>query len=87
LIAALLGLSQAQTKASSRSNFSKSILLTPRSLWPQPLDGSPGHKVTNFQGDTLQYHSFSLDGKTLMVMRSQIESDVILLHDTGSSPQ
>jgi serine/threonine protein kinase len=56
-------------------------------LWLQPLDGSPGRQVTNFQGDAIQYYSFSLDGKTLGVMRTHIESDVVLLHETGSSPQ
>ena len=56
-------------------------------LWLQPLDGSPGRQVTNFQGDAIQYYLFSPDGKTLGVMRTHIESDVVLLHDTGSSPQ
>jgi len=56
-------------------------------LWLQTLDGSPGRQVTNFQGDAIQYYLFSPDGKTLGVMRTHIESDVVLLHDTGSSPQ
>jgi len=56
-------------------------------LWLQPLDGSSGHEVTHFQGDTIQYYLFSPDGKTLGVMRTHIESDAVLLRDTGSSPQ
>jgi Tol biopolymer transport system component len=56
-------------------------------LWRQPLDGSAGRQITNFQGDTIQYHLFSLDGKTLGVMRTHIESDVVLLHDTSLSQQ
>jgi eukaryotic-like serine/threonine-protein kinase len=56
-------------------------------LWLQPLDGSPGLQVTNFQGDAIQNYLFSPDGKTLGVMRTHIESDVVLLHDTGSSAQ
>ena len=56
-------------------------------LWLQPLDGSPGHQITNFQGDAIQSYQFSPDGRTLGVMRTHIESDVVLLHDTGSSPQ
>jgi Tol biopolymer transport system component len=56
-------------------------------LWLQPLDGSAGRQITNFQGDTIQYHLFSLNGKTLGVMRTHIESDVVLLHDTSSSQQ
>jgi len=56
-------------------------------LWLQPLDGSPGHQITNFQGDAIQYYQFAPDGKTLGVMRTHTESDVVLLHDTGSSLQ
>jgi serine/threonine protein kinase len=56
-------------------------------LWLQPFDGSPGRQVTNFQGDAIQYYLFSPDRKTLGVMRTHIESDVVLLRDTGSSPQ
>jgi eukaryotic-like serine/threonine-protein kinase len=56
-------------------------------LWLQPLDGSPGRQITNFEGDTIQYYLFSPDHKTLGVMRTHIESDVVLLHDTGSSAQ
>ena len=52
-------------------------------LWRQPLDGSPGGQVTNFQGDAIQYYLFSPDRKTLGVMRTHIESDVVLLRDTG----
>jgi eukaryotic-like serine/threonine-protein kinase len=53
-------------------------------MWLQPLDGAPGRQITNFQGDVIQYYSFSLDGKTLGVMRTHTESDVVLLHDAGS---
>jgi eukaryotic-like serine/threonine-protein kinase len=56
-------------------------------LWLQPLDGSAARQITNFQGDTIQYHLFSLNGETLGVMRTHIESDVVLLHDTSSSQQ
>jgi Tol biopolymer transport system component len=56
-------------------------------LWQQPLDGSPGRQITNFQGDAIQYYLFSPDGKTLGVMCTHIESDVVLLRDAGSSPQ
>jgi len=56
-------------------------------LWLHPLDGSPGRRITNFQGDAIQIFQFSLDSKTLGVMRTHIESDVVLLHETESSPQ
>ncbi len=56
-------------------------------LWLQPLDGSPGRQITNFPEDMIQTFQFSLDGKTLGVMRTHIESDIVLLHDLGPSSQ
>jgi Tol biopolymer transport system component len=56
-------------------------------LWFQPLDGSRGRQITNFQSDTMQTAHFSPDGKTLGVFREHTESDVVLLHDTGESPR
>jgi Tol biopolymer transport system component len=55
-------------------------------LWLNPLDGSRGRQITNFKSDTINMFEFSPDGKTLGVMRSQIESDVVLMRDTTSSP-
>jgi eukaryotic-like serine/threonine-protein kinase len=56
-------------------------------LWLHPLDGSRGRQITNFKADAIQTFQFSLDGKTLGVMRTHIDSGVVLLHDTGSSLQ
>jgi eukaryotic-like serine/threonine-protein kinase len=56
-------------------------------LWLQPLDGSRGHQITNFQSDGIQNFYFSPDGKTLGLLRQHTESDVVLLHDTGASSQ
>jgi Tol biopolymer transport system component len=56
-------------------------------LWLQPLDGSRGRQITNFQSDQIAMFEFSPNGKTLGVLRSHTESDVVLLRDTGSSPQ
>jgi serine/threonine protein kinase/Tol biopolymer transport system component len=56
-------------------------------LWLQPLDGAAGHLLTNFASDKIQNYGFSPDGKTLGVLRSHLESDVVLLHDTGGSPR
>jgi serine/threonine protein kinase len=53
-------------------------------LWVQPLDGSRGRRLTNFQGDGIQFYAYSPDGKTLGVMRTHSESDLVLLHDAGS---
>jgi eukaryotic-like serine/threonine-protein kinase len=54
-------------------------------LWLHPLDGSTGHRITNFPTDMIQNFEFSQDGRTLGVMRTHIESDVVLLHDSGAS--
>jgi eukaryotic-like serine/threonine-protein kinase len=56
-------------------------------LWLQPLDGAAGHLLTNFVSDKIQNYGFSPDGKTLGVLRSHVDSDVVLLHDTGGSPR
>ena len=56
-------------------------------LWLQPLDGSPGHQITNFPSDVIQNYEYSPDGRTLGVMRSHTESDVVLLRDTTSGQQ
>ena len=56
-------------------------------LWLHPLDNSPGRQITNFPAGAIQTFQFSFDGKTLGVMRTHVESDIVLLHDTESSPQ
>ena len=54
-------------------------------LWVQPLDGSRGRQITNFQSDVISAFEYSPDGKTLGVLGSHTESDVVLLRDTGAS--
>jgi Tol biopolymer transport system component len=54
-------------------------------LWLQPLDGSRGRRITNFKSDTIPTFRFSPDGKNIGVMRSHLESDVVLLHDAGAA--
>ena len=56
-------------------------------LWLQPLDGFQGRRLTSFKDDSIQSYQFSHDGKTLGVMRRNVESDIVLLHDTGLAPQ
>jgi eukaryotic-like serine/threonine-protein kinase len=55
-------------------------------LWLQPLDGTAGRKITNFQSDTIHTFQFSPDGKILGVLRVHDESDVVLLRDSGPLP-
>jgi eukaryotic-like serine/threonine-protein kinase len=54
-------------------------------IWAQPLDGSPGHRLTNFTSDRIFTFQFSPDGKLLAVAQQHIVSDVVLLRDTTAS--
>ncbi|MFZ0967250.1 MAG: protein kinase [Candidatus Acidiferrales bacterium] len=56
-------------------------------VWVQPLDGSPGHRLTNFTSDQISAFQFSPDGKSLAVARQHIVSDVLLLRDTHTASQ
>jgi serine/threonine protein kinase len=49
-------------------------------IFVQPLDGSPGHPITNFTSENIVAFRWSPDGKTLAVARTQNTSDVVLLH-------
>jgi WD40-like Beta Propeller Repeat len=48
-------------------------------VWLQPLDGSPGKKITNFNADQITDMRWSPDGKTLGILRTHSDSDVVLL--------
>jgi eukaryotic-like serine/threonine-protein kinase len=52
-------------------------------LWMQPLDGSPGHQITNFTADLITRFRWSPDRKTLAVMRTHSTSDVVVLRETN----
>jgi eukaryotic-like serine/threonine-protein kinase len=56
-------------------------------IWVQPLDGSPGHRLTNFASDQIRTFQFSPDGKSLAVVRMHVVSDVVLLRDTHTPSQ
>ncbi len=48
-------------------------------LWVSPVDGSPGHRVTEFESDRIDDFHWTLDGKTLGLLRTHDDSDVVLL--------
>jgi Tol biopolymer transport system component len=50
-------------------------------IFVQPVDGSPGHQITNFTSDSINSFAWSHDGKTLAVVRVHNTSDVVLLHE------
>jgi serine/threonine protein kinase len=51
-------------------------------VWVQPLDGSPGKKITNFSTDQITDIRWSPDGKTLGILRTHSDSDVVLLQES-----
>ena len=55
-------------------------------IWMQPVDGSKGRKLTNFNdSEKIQDFRWSPDGKSLALLRFSSLSDVILLRDTRNS--
>ena len=51
-------------------------------IWIQPLDGSLGRQITHFRAGTFTSFSWSPDGKRLAVVRSESQSDVVLLRES-----
>jgi WD40 repeat protein len=56
-------------------------------VWVQPLDGSPGHRLTDFMSDRILSFQFSPDGKSLAIVRFHVVADVVLLRDTRTASQ
>jgi len=56
-------------------------------LWLQPLDGSPRRRLTNFASDNTRVFYWSPDGKTLGVLRSRVDSDIVVLRESVSPSQ
>ncbi len=50
-------------------------------IWIQPLDGSARKQITNFTSEQITSFNWSPDGKSLGVLRSHSESDVVLLQE------
>jgi serine/threonine protein kinase len=52
-------------------------------LWLQPLDGSPGHQLTNFKSEHIgNSFGWSFDATKLAIIRGHTDSDVVLIRDT-----
>jgi Tol biopolymer transport system component len=56
-------------------------------LWLQPLDGSSGRQLTNFPNELIDTYHWSPDGKSVGMICSQTESDVVLLRESGATTQ
>jgi len=50
-------------------------------LWVHPLDGSAGHQMTHFNSDEIESFHWSPDGKSLALLRSHRNADVVLLQE------
>jgi eukaryotic-like serine/threonine-protein kinase len=86
---------QPDSRMTVTGNFTNSIALTADgksvgyivrdqgvdNIFVQPLDGSPGHQITNFTSQHIAEFHWSPDGKTLAVARVQETSDVVLLRE------
>jgi len=51
-------------------------------VWTQPLDGSPGRQITNFDAEQILSFHWSPDTKNLGILRGHTDSDVVLLQET-----
>jgi serine/threonine protein kinase len=54
-------------------------------LWVSPVDGTPGHRVTEFETDRIDDFHWSADNKTLGLLRTHYDSDVVLLRQTAAA--
>jgi serine/threonine protein kinase len=50
-------------------------------IWAQPLDGSPGHQITNFTSGQISEFRWSPNGKTLAVVHQHDTADVVLIRE------
>jgi len=46
-------------------------------IWVQPLDGSRGRQITNFDSEQILNFRWSPDGKNLCILRGHTDSDVV----------
>ena len=52
-------------------------------LWEQPLDGSPGRLITQFDSEQIHNFRWSPDGKSLCLLRGHTDSDVVLIRESS----
>jgi hypothetical protein len=48
------------------------------------VDGSPGRRVTEFESDRIADFHWSADNKTVGLLRTHNDSDVVLLRQTAA---
>jgi len=50
-------------------------------LWSQPLDGSAGKQITNFDAEFITQFRYSFDGSKLALARGHTDSDVVMVRE------
>src|SRR5579872_714821 len=50
-------------------------------LWRQPLDGSAGKQITNFDSEFIPQFRYSMDGSRLALSRGHTDSDVVMVKE------
>ncbi len=50
-------------------------------LWQQPIDGSAGKQITNFDAEQIGAFHYSFDGTKLAMTRGHTDSNVVMLQD------
>jgi Tol biopolymer transport system component len=53
-------------------------------LWRLPLDGSAPQPLTDFKSGRIFNYAWSNDGKTLLIVRGNVNSDLILIRESTS---
>jgi Tol biopolymer transport system component len=51
-------------------------------LWRMPFDGSPVQPITDFKSGRIFNYAWSADGKNLLIVRGNVNSDIILIRDS-----
>jgi eukaryotic-like serine/threonine-protein kinase len=51
-------------------------------VWGQPLDGTAGRQITEFDAEQILFLHWSPDGKNLGILRGHTDSDVVLLQES-----
>jgi eukaryotic-like serine/threonine-protein kinase len=54
-------------------------------LFVSPVDGSPGHRVTEFEADYIPDFHWSFDNKTLAMIRAHNDSDVVVIRQGAAT--
>lgn len=57
-----------------------------QNIWQMLPDGSQQHAITDFKSGRIFNYVWAQDGKTILIVRAIVNSDLVLIRDAGSSP-